>query len=138
MDSAGFRTITVGTLYFTLIFALDFVLGTLRTLWLAPLIGKTLAVLVEQPLMLTASWFVAGWLVRRGGIVTTRERAAMAGAAFLLLIIVEPVFAALLFDQSPAMWLQGVFTMPGPIGLAGQIALALMPLVVKRKSAAAG
>lgn len=138
MDSRIFNSVKAGAVYFALIFALGFVLGTVRTLWLAPMIGATLAVIAEQPFMLTASWFAAGWLVRRGGIVAMRERAVMGGVAFLLLIVVEPVFAILLFGQSPAQWLTGVFSMPGPIGLAGQVAFALMPLVVKRQSAAGG
>lgn len=98
------------------------------------MIGVTLAVIAEQPFMLTASWFAAGWLVRRSDIVAMRERAAMGGVAFLLLMLIEPVLAALLFGQSPTQWLTGVVTMPGPIGLAGQIAFAMMPLVVKRYS----
>jgi len=30
-----------------------------------PVIGETGAVVTEQPVMLTASWFAAHWLVRR-------------------------------------------------------------------------
>ena len=45
--------------YFGIIFALGFVLGTIRTLWLAPIVGTVGAVLIELPIMLIASWLVA-------------------------------------------------------------------------------
>lgn len=125
--------INAGAIYFALIFALGFVLGTIRVLWLVPATGVTAAVLIEQPFMLTASWFAAGWRVKRHGLVTKGARAAMGAVALMLLFIAEPLFAYSLFGQSPADWLRGVFTMPGPIGLAGQIAFGLMPLLITHR-----
>lgn len=130
MRATYFHPIKAGAIYFALIFALGFVLGTIRVLWLVPATGETAAVLIEQPIMLTASWFAAGWLVRRHGLVTTGERAAMGAVALMLLFVVEPLLAYTLFGQLPQEWLAGVFTMPGPIGLAGQIAFGLMPLLI--------
>ena len=54
--------------YWAVVFALGFVLGTVRTLWLAPAIGVTVATAVELPIMLAASWWAAGWAVRCCGI----------------------------------------------------------------------
>ena len=122
--------INAGAIYFALIFALGFLLGTVRVLWLVPATGETVAVLIEQPIMLTASWFAAGWLVRRHGVVTTGERAAMGAVALMLLFIAEPLLAYTLFGHLPQDWVKGVFTMPGPIGLAGQLLFGMMPLVV--------
>jgi len=41
--------------YFLPVFALGFVLGTVRTLWLAPMLGELAAVAAELPVMLAAS-----------------------------------------------------------------------------------
>ncbi len=133
MSGTSFNPIKAGALYFALIFALGFVLGTIRVLWLVPAIGETAAVLLEQPVMLTASWFAAGWMVRRHDLVTTGERAMMGAVALALLFIAEPLFAYGLFGQTPQDWVVGVFTMPGPIGLAGQIMFGLMPLLIAHR-----
>lgn len=72
MQSSSFTAIKAGAIYFAAAFALGFVLGTIRVLWLAPHVGETAAVLAEQPVMLTVSWFAAGWLIRRHHIARAR------------------------------------------------------------------
>jgi hypothetical protein len=131
MPDTLLNAIKTGARYFALIFALGFVLGTIRVLWLAPMAGETLAVLTELPIMLTASWFGARWLVTRHRLVAIGDRAVMGAVALLLLFIAELLMAVLLFGQTPQAWFTGVVTMPGPIGLAGQILFGLMPLLVR-------
>jgi hypothetical protein len=45
----------LGLRYFTGVFAVGFLLGTIRKLWLAPAIGDLAAVGVELPVMIGAS-----------------------------------------------------------------------------------
>ncbi len=59
------RAVVAGCLYGLAIFALGFVLRTIRELALAPMIGRGTVVFLEVPVILLASWFVAGSLVRR-------------------------------------------------------------------------
>lgn len=132
MDGINSHPAKAGAAYFATVFALGFVLGTLRVLWLVPMVGETNAVLAEQPVMLIASWFAAGWLVGRYRLVAVRERAIMGVVAFSLLMLAEVTLASLLFGQSPAAWLNSIFAMPGIIGLAGQTLFALMPLLVRQ------
>ncbi len=42
-----------GVLYFALVFGAAFVLGTIRTLWVAPRFGTRRAELMETPIMLS-------------------------------------------------------------------------------------
>lgn len=126
------RSLIAGTTYWALIFALGFVLGTIRVLWLAPRLGETLAGFVELPFILGASWLVARWLVRRFAIRQTSEALATGGIAFALLMAAELVLATTLFEMSASEWLANITRPPGLYGLLGQIAFALMPWLAAR------
>lgn len=56
-----------GIAYFALVFVLGFLLGTVRTLFVrdAPAAGRLLGVLIELPIMLSASWFLCRYVIRR-------------------------------------------------------------------------
>jgi hypothetical protein len=88
-------------------------------------------VLAEQPIILTASWFVAGWLLRRSGLGAMAERVSMGGSALILLVIAEMVLGLTVFEQSPGQSLADALVLPGLIGLAGQIVFGLIPLWVR-------
>lgn len=84
--------------YFGIVFAVGFALGTVRTLWLAPALGSALgAVLCELPLMLGASWIVAGWVLRRWRVTRAGEAAAIGALAFAMLMAAECALAGLAF-----------------------------------------
>ena len=118
-----------GSLYFALIFALGFVLGAVRTLLVAPRYGEPLAVLIELPVMLTASWFVCGWVLRRVPVqASPGPRLAMGAVAFALLMLAEITLSMTAFDRSLAGYFRELTTPHGLIGLAGQLAFALVPL----------
>ena len=55
-------TLKAGTAYFAMVFAIGFVLGTIRVLWLAPYLGERMAELSEMPWMLLASVLSARWV----------------------------------------------------------------------------
>lgn len=128
------RVAKAGAGYWAMVFVLGFVLGTARVLWLAPSIGPVAATVLELPVMLAASWFTAGWLVRRFGIGRGREALAMGGLAFALLMAAECGLAAIL-GQNPAQWLTGFRQPQAMLGLAGQVAFALLPWWRLRRSA---
>lgn len=54
-----------GLLYFGLVFAVGFVLGSIRILWAVPQFGVRAAELMETPFMLVATILIARWVVRR-------------------------------------------------------------------------
>ena len=125
-----------GAFYFAAIFALGFVLGTLRALWLTGALGALPAVLVELPVMLGASWLVARWLIRRrmlaGQVLTEGDALAMGGFAFVLLMLAEAALGFGLTGQGVAGWLAAMSSPAGLAGFAGQIVFALIPLLVRR------
>ncbi len=119
--------------YFLIIFGLGFLFGTVRTLWLAPAIGATAAVLCEVPLMLLASWLVAGRIVRPW---SPGQRAAFATGllALVMLLAAELALALTLGRQSPTAWIRGLIETPGWIGLCAQLLFGLFPWLQVRRS----
>ena len=59
------RTLKAGLLYFTLVFGVGFVLGTIRTLWIVPIFGMRTAELMETPIMFVVTVLTARWVARR-------------------------------------------------------------------------
>ena len=57
-------TLEAGVLYFAVVFAAGFVLGTIRTLWVVPRLGVRTAELIEAPIMFGISILAARWVVR--------------------------------------------------------------------------
>ncbi len=114
--------------YFLAVFAVGFVLGTLRVLVLAPALGAVAAVALEVPLMLVVAWYASRWAVARHR-VPAREgpRLAMGGFAFALLMAAELMLGVWGFGQSLAGILAGYVMPEGMLGLAGQVAFALVP-----------
>ena len=123
--------------YWAAVFALGFALGTIRVLWVIPLVGLMPATLIELPLILTGSWLAAGWLVRRFRIASTEEALTAGALAFAILMVAECALASVLTGQSPAEWLAGLRQPHALLGLAGQVVFALMPWWRVRRSLSA-
>jgi hypothetical protein len=125
--------IRAGLLYFLGTFAIGFALGTVRTLLLVPRFGAFAAVAMEVPLMLLASWWVCGVVLRRWPVPPARLlRLTMGAWAFLLLMGAELALAVWGFGQSSAAYWAGFAAPAAQLGLAGQVGFALMPLFRRR------
>lgn len=129
--------IVAGGLYFLAVFMAGFVLGTLRTLVLAPHLGAVGAVALEVPAMLAIAWFACGEVIRRLEVsVALPMRLTMGGAAFALLMTAETLLAWVLFGRSPAEHAVRYANPDALLGLAAQIAFGLFPLARLRGSTA--
>lgn len=102
------QILLTGTAYVVAVFAAGFVLGVLRTLVLVPLLGELAAVLMELPVILTI--------------------------AFLLLMLAEGGLSTLLAGRSLSEHLALYAQLPHQVGLAGQLAFALLPWIQVRRS----
>lgn len=121
----------LGLRYFAGVFAAGFLLGTVRTLWLAPALGELAAVAAELPVMLGFSW----WWCRRllsGRVLAAGQLAVMGGSAFLWLMLAE-LGLSLAFGRTAAEHVAGLLAPPGLLGLAGQLVFAALPLAVRNK-----
>ncbi|MEQ9487368.1 MAG: hypothetical protein RIM72_00060 [Alphaproteobacteria bacterium] len=132
-----FRAAAAGAAYFGAVFAIGFVLGTLRVFIVMPAVGETAAVAIELPVILTLSWLVCRWLIVR--VVVAPElapRLVMGGLAFGMLMAAELGLSAFVFGRTFADHLAHYRTFSGLLGLAGQIAFAAfpaLPLITNRR-----
>lgn len=127
------RALHAAGYYFAIVFAIGFALGTVRTFAIAPLTGETFAVAIELPVMLLASWIVCGWAIRRYQVAyILMPRLAMGVAAFGLLMGAELLVSMLIAGRSVTEHLAHYQTAPSLLGLCGQLAFALFPLLRQR------
>jgi hypothetical protein len=133
-NSSGVKQIAkAGSLYFTLVFAVGFALGTIRTLWVVPTLGARTAELIEEPIMVAVSAFAARWVVRRLRVPPDRRmRLGLGSVALALMLLVEFAFV---------LWVRGLtlleyFATRDPISggvyFLTLVAFALMPVFVGR------
>ena len=81
------RVLKEGAAYFGVVFGAGFVLGTIRTLLVAPMVGATAAELLETPIMLVVTFFAARWVVRRFAIPPETARRLTVGLVGTALLI---------------------------------------------------
>lgn len=122
------KALQAGCTYFAGAFAVGFLLGVLRTLVLVPLVGETLAVLIELPIILGVSWLICGRILRRAPL-SSGEAVVMGAAAFVLLMIAELSMSILLANRTISTHLALYSDSAHLLGLAGQIAFALFPVL---------
>lgn len=131
--SAAFRA---GVVYFAIVFAVGFILGTIRVLVAVPRLGETAAVLIELPAMLALSWVACAWLVRRFAVpARVLARLAMGVSAFLLLMVGEAGVSLFAFGRTLAQHVQAFQATSALLGLAAQLVFAALPLVQLRRRA---
>jgi len=124
-----FRATKAGALYAIIVFLIGFILGTIRVLLVAPRLGETMAVIIEAPMILAASWFVCRWCVDRLDVEpTVPARSLMGLVAFLVLMSFEVGLGAV-FDRSLVDQVAIYGSLAGSIGLAAQVIFAMFPVI---------
>lgn len=119
-----------GVVYFLIVFAAGFALGTLRVLVVIPRLGELAAVALELPAMLAASWFAAAWVTRSFAVPARRgPRLTMGAVAFAVLMLAEFALAVFAFGRTPSAYAETFRTASGLLGLSGQILFALCPVL---------
>ncbi|HEX7965480.1 MAG TPA: hypothetical protein VF651_07155 [Gammaproteobacteria bacterium] len=117
-------------LYFALVFAAGFVLGVLRTLWLAPRVGGRRAELLEMPLMLGVSALAAAALARGPAAeLVMSGRLLMGGLALLMLLGAELLVVKLMRGMSLSRYFAGRDPVALAAYLVALLGFALMPAV---------
>jgi hypothetical protein len=116
--------------YFALIFALGFLLGTARVMMTQPAIGLLGSLVLEVPVMVLASLVVARQTIAMYEISGLLRGLGMGGIAFLLLMVAEAALASMFYRQPPLQWAASLTRWPDVIGFGGQIAFAVIPMLM--------
>ena len=119
-----------GGVYFLTLFALGFVLGTVRVLVVAPLVGDFAATVAEAPVMLIAAVVVWGWVSRRATAQEARWKRWIVVAVFLaLLVAAETWLGAILFGRTASRQWAALTSPAGLMGFGVQLLAALVPVI---------
>jgi hypothetical protein len=87
--------------------------------------------------MLAASWLVCGSVIRALGVTAApAARAAMGGTSFVLLMLAEMGVGWVFFGRTPVAHVLLYREASYAVGLAAQVAFALMPMVRSRRPSA--
>jgi uncharacterized membrane protein YhdT len=117
-------------IYFTIVFAIGFALGTIRTLMIIPVTGELAAVALELPVMIAVSWMVCGWVLQRWPVPARwAERVAMGAIAFALLMLGELGISMLLAGRTVAQHIALFRELPAQLGLLGQMPFVVFPVL---------
>jgi hypothetical protein len=123
-------SLRAGAAYFAIVFAIGFILGTIRVLLVAPRTGELAAVLIEVPLMLMAAWVVCSSLTSRFKVAPRpKNRIVMGASAFSLLLIAELLLSVYAFGNPVDSTVAAYLTPQGRIGLGAQVVFALLPVI---------
>ncbi len=115
--------------YFAVTFAWAFLVGIVRTVYLAPRLGALPAVLLELPVVLTVAWIASSRLMDIFRVPARPDiRLTVGTLAFACLAVTEPALAVFAFGQPFAAFFSQILTPAGLAGLAGQIGFGLIPL----------
>jgi type IV secretory pathway TrbD component len=126
------QVVKAGVLYFTLVFGVGFVLGTIRTLWVVPRVGARKAELMETPIMLVVTIVAARSIILRLGLpFTFSARLGMGCIALALLLVAEFGLVLWLRGLSIREYLATRDPVSGTVYYVMLAVFAAMPLLVR-------
>jgi hypothetical protein len=120
--------------YFLLVYLAGFAFGTIRELWIAPLIGQSNALLIELPIMAVISYFAARFVMdRTPKAKAPGDRLFIGCMAFIFLLIVEDAMSYILRGISIfTLWADFEWT-AAIANIVGLVLFMLMPSLVWQK-----
>ncbi len=130
------QILKAGVLYFAAVFAVGFVLGTIRTLWVVPRLGVRAAELIEAPIMLAVSILTARWVVQRLGFPAGLLRRLASGVVALgLMLLVEFTFVLWIRGLTMRQYMATRDPVSGAVYFLTLGAFAVVPVFVARAAA---
>lgn len=121
-------------IYFLLVFGTGFILGTVRTLWVAPVTGDRVAELLESPLMLVVTIIAARRTVRHfSSISTSFNRFSIGLIGLCLMLTAELGVMHWVRHLTVREYLASRDPIAGTVYVILLSAFAVMPLLVSKQ-----
>ncbi len=121
----------VSLLYFCIVFAVGFALGTVRVLLLVDLLGERYAELAEMPLMILACGVTAHYLVAKYHAQLSAVRVVWVGlVSLVLLLAVEFSVVLALRGLSITEYFASRDPVSGTAYIVGLVSYAVAPVVI--------
>lgn len=128
-------TVRAGATYFAALFALGFLLGSLRELAISQGLPRTPLVLAEIPLMLAFAWMASGWCCQRFGVpLAIGQRLGMGLVMLILLRLAETGVGVMLMGHSLKAQLASDLSLQGILEFLPQALCATFPLLQRHVS----
>jgi hypothetical protein len=129
------RSLALGVLLGVLVFAAGFALGTARVLAIEPALGHRVAIVLELPVIALATWFAAGFVVRRLPEPRGMASRALVGlVGFVVLQAGEIATGVFAFGRPLADVMAGYARADGLVALGLQAMVIVFPLLVRTSS----
>ena len=123
----------VGAVYFALVFAVGWILGPIRELWIIPRLGRSAGFVIEAPIMLMAMMASARWVIRRFCVDNSfSTRTSIGLIATPLLIVAEILGTWWTRGASLSGYLATFDTVSGGVFVLLLVLFAAMPMLVER------
>jgi hypothetical protein len=124
------KWVSAGAIYFAVIFALGFVLGTIRVFVTAPITGDLWATLIELPVMLSASWWWCVQTMKHFQVAPKfAVRVGVGLLALTLLLGAEAALSVAAFGRDLETHFAGYMKAGPMLGLLAQLAFAAFPFL---------
>jgi hypothetical protein len=131
------RPVAAGAVYFAVVFAAGFVLGSVRVLLVVPRTGVRAAELAEAPLMLWVTIVAARFVVRRFAMPPVLLTRLVTGCTALgLLLLAELGMVVLVQQQTLGGYVASRDPVSGSVYVGLLCLYALMPAILARRPAA--
>lgn len=128
------RSIRAGVWYFVIMFAIGWLIGPVRVLFVEPAFGETAALVIEAPVMLAAMVYAVLWLTARMRIPSALlARVLMGLTALAILLAAETASFAWLEGRPLTAYVEKFSGLTGAITIALYAAFAALPLVLGRR-----
>lgn len=120
-------------IYFTIVFLVGFILGTLRVLFLVPALGDRYAELIEMPFMLTAIYYSARYIVDRYSAIKTLSDFIYLGIlALLMLLLFEFTIVLGVRGMTIDQYISSRDPISGTVYVLSLFIFMIMPFVIAR------
>jgi hypothetical protein len=129
-----YEILKAAAIYFALVFGAGFVLGTVRVLWLVPIVGTRRAELLEMPVMLGVILLAARWVTCRIEVPpTASRRPVMGGMALAMVLALDFTLVLWIRGLSFAQYVEAFDPVAGTAYFVMLGVFAVMPLLVARR-----